>query len=206
VGVSMPIGLARPFVGARPVAVMPGCTMSFRRTALERHRFSHFFYGYSQGEDLEMSLRVGRDYRVLWCGDARAIHDHAPGGRPVSMEKGMMEVRNRFFIWKRHVADAGVLDRIRFWSDTVYGIAHDLAAVAAHPGSVASLRHVAGCLRGALGCIVAPPRHDEPVAGREYSFDIRPFPVSPGALTTAGAARAGETAGGDAAATAQGNR
>ncbi|HEY9516152.1 MAG TPA: glycosyltransferase [Gemmatimonadaceae bacterium] len=198
-GASIPIGSARPFSGARPVAAMPGCTMSFRRAALARHRFSHFFYGYSQGEDLEMSLRVGRDYRVLWCGDAHAIHDHALGGRPASMEKGRMEVRNRYFIWKRHVSDAGVLDRIRFWSDTAYSIAYDLASFATRPTSVAPLRHMAGCLRGALGCIVAPPRHDEPAARREYDFDIQPLPAPAGELAGAGATRTASTVAGEAA-------
>lgn len=199
-GASMPLALARPFGGARPVAVMPGCAMSFRRATIERHRFSHFFYGYSQGEDLEMSLRVGRDYKVLWCGDAHVIHDHAPGGRPASMEKGRMEVRNRFFIWKRYVADAGVLDTIRFWSDTAYSIGYDLARFISRPTTTAPLRHMAGCIRGAIGCLVAPAHHEEPAARREYDFDIQPLPTFTGVFTGAGATRAGDSVAGDAAA------
>jgi len=174
-GASMPLGVARPFTGARPAAVMPGCSMSFRRAALERHRFSHFFYGYSQGEDLEMSLRVARDYLVLWCGDAHVIHDHAPGGRPASMAKGRMEVRNRYFIWKRHARAVEPLDRIRFWSDTAYSIAYDVVAFLRRPTSLAPLAHMLGSVRGALECVFAPPRHEEPPAVREFSFDIRPL-------------------------------
>lgn len=174
-GASMPLGLARPFEGSHPAMVMPGCSMSFRRTALERHRFSHFFYGYSQGEDLEMSLRVGRDFMVLWCGDAHVIHDHAPGGRPASMEKGRMEVRNRFFIWTRHISEPKALDRLRFWGDTAYSIAYDVAAFARRPTSLAPLAHMAGCVRGALECVVTPPRHEEPRPVREYDFDILPL-------------------------------
>lgn len=184
-GASMPLGAALPFEGSRPTMVMPGCSMSFRRATLERHRFSHFFYGYSQGEDLEMSLRVGRDHLVLWSGDARVIHDHAPGGRPASMAKGRMEVRNRFFIWKRYVTEPTVLDRIRFWGDTAYSIGYDVAAFARRPTSLAPLAHMLGCLRGALECIIAPPRHEEPQAAREFNFDIRPLeeldPVAAGA-------------------------
>jgi GT2 family glycosyltransferase len=174
-GASMPLGVARPFSGTRPSMVMPGCAMSFRRPALERHRFSHFFYGYSQGEDLEMSLRVARDFMVLWCGDAHLIHDHAPGGRPASMEKGRMEVRNRFFIWKRNVPEPTALDRIRFWGDTAYSIAYDVAAFVRRPTSLAPFAHMLGCMRGALQCFVNPPRHDEPPAAREFDFDIRPL-------------------------------
>ncbi len=171
-GTSMPIGITRPFTGARRVAVMPGCTMSFRRATLERHRFSSYFYGYSQGEDLEMSLRVGRDYVVVWSGDARAIHDHATGGRPASMEKGRMEVRNRHFIWKRHVDDPRPGDRVRFWCDTIYSICYDLASFIARPYSLAPLRHMTGLMRGAVECVVAPVRHEEPAARTEYDFDL----------------------------------
>lgn len=168
--------------------VMPGCSMSFRRAALERHRFSHFFYGYSQGEDLEMSLRVGRDYLVLWCGDARVIHDHAPGGRPALMEQGRMEARNRFFIWKRYIVTPTALDRIRFWSDTAYSIGYDVIAFARRPTSPAPLAHMLGCMRGALECIVSPPRYEEPRAAREFAFDIRPLEeLYPMAAGTAGA-------------------
>lgn len=184
-GASMPLAAAVPFEGSRPTMAMPGCSMSFRRATLERHRFSHFFYGYSQSEDLEMSLRVGRDHEVLWCGDARVIHDHAPGGRPASMAKGRMEVRNRFFIWKRYVTGPTVLDRIRFWADTAYSMGYDVAAFARRPTSLAPLAHLLGCARGALECIVSPPRYAEPPAAREFNFDIRPLeeldPVTAGA-------------------------
>lgn len=172
-GASMPLELARPFTGSRPVAVMPGCAMSFPRWVLERHRFSSFFHGYSQGEDLEMSLRVAREGIILWCGDARVFHDHAPGGRPASMEKGRMEVRNRFFIWKRYVPDARLADRLRFWSDIAYSVGYDIATFIMRPVSMAPLHHMTGCIRGAVDCLAAPPHHDEPPARREYDFDIR---------------------------------
>jgi glycosyltransferase involved in cell wall biosynthesis len=184
-GASMPLAAASPFEGTRPTMVMPGCSMSFRRGTVERHRFSHFFYGYSQGEDLEMSLRVGRDHQVLWCGDARVIHDHAPGGRPASMEQGRMEVRNRFFIWKRYVSAPTFVERLRFWSDSAYSMGYDLATFVRRPTSLAPLVHMLGSVRGALECVFSPPRYEEPPAAREFAFDIRPLdeldPITAGA-------------------------
>jgi glycosyltransferase involved in cell wall biosynthesis len=174
-GASMPIAMGSPFHGARRVSVMPGCTMSFRRTVLERHSFSSFFHGYSQGEDLEMSLRVGRECVVLWCGDAHAIHNHAPGGRPASLAKGRMEVRNRYFIWKRHAADAGVGDRVRFWADTLYSAANDVAYFVMRPWSLAPLRHMLGAARGVIDCLSDPPSYAEPAVRREYAFELVPL-------------------------------
>ena len=165
---SVPRCLVDPFDGVRGVDVMPGCSMAFRRAVLERHRFSNFFYGYSQGEDLEMSLRVGSEYEILCCGDARVIHDHAPGGRPASAQKGRMEVRNRYFIWKRHSADARFADRVRFWGDIAYITMYNVATFVARPLSLAPLAHAAGCIRGAVECLITPPRYTEPTARREY--------------------------------------
>jgi GT2 family glycosyltransferase len=94
-GTSVPRGLMRPFTGLREVDVLPGCCFAFSRDVLNAERFSGFFSGYSQGEDLEMSLRVGKQWKVVCCGDARAIHREAQGGRPTTFHKGLMEVRNR---------------------------------------------------------------------------------------------------------------
>src|SRR5262249_58127541 len=107
------------------VDVVPGGASAYRRRVFEKHRFSEYFQGYAQGEDLEMSRRVAREGRLLWCGDAHVRHLHAGGGRPDWYAKGRMEVRNRFFIWKRHSPDAALSDRLRFWMDTLFSVACD---------------------------------------------------------------------------------
>jgi glycosyltransferase involved in cell wall biosynthesis len=165
---SVPGGLTEPFSGVRAVDIMPGCAMSYRREVFERHRFSQFFYGYSQGEDMEMSLRIGKEWKLLWCGDAHVCHNHVAGGRPAYFQKGLMEVRNRFFIWKRYSPDVGAADRIRFWSDIAYVFACDLGGFVSHPRSAGFLSHAAGVLKGIVMCFVSPPRYDEPAARREY--------------------------------------
>ena len=73
-----------PFSGVRNIDVMPGCAWTLRREVFETERFSCFFEGYSQGEDLEMTLRVGRRWRLVCCGDGRIVHLPAGHGRPVS--------------------------------------------------------------------------------------------------------------------------
>lgn len=163
-----------PFTGCRPVETLPGGSMAFRREVFGRHRFSYFFDGYAQGEDLEMSVRVSRDWKLLWSGDAQFEHRHAPGGRPNGFAKGRMEVRNRHFIWKRHVARVRVRDRIRFWLDVVaFSVAYDVAKQIRHPLDGYPGRHALGILAGAVECVVRPAHYEEPPARPEYGFAFR---------------------------------
>jgi glycosyltransferase involved in cell wall biosynthesis len=164
---SAPRSLVALFAGTRETDILPGCAMSFRRRVLETERFSSFFQGYAQGEDLEISMRVRRRWTILWSGDARVRHEHAAGGRPDSFEKGRMEVRNRFFIWRRHEPDPPLRVRVRFWLDIAYVFAWDLAS-ALRGERRRHLRHAAGVLAGAAGSWSDPPRHEEPPAHREH--------------------------------------
>jgi GT2 family glycosyltransferase len=169
-GTSTPKGLLRRFSGVRQVDVLPGCAFAFRREVLEQHRFSSFFDGYSQGEDLEMSLRVARDWTVVCCGDAEVLHHPATAGRPPSFAKGRMEVRNRFFIWKRHRPATRAIDRLRFWLDIALLIIFDILHWLRRPWRGSHLSHAAGLLRGACQCVFAPPCFPEPPAHKEYSL------------------------------------
>jgi GT2 family glycosyltransferase len=168
-GTAVPRGLMQPFTGLRAADVLPGCCFAFSRDVLETERFSGFFSGYSQGEDLEMSLRVAKQWKVVCCGDARATHREAMGGRPASFHKGLMEVRNRYFIWRRHVAKPALLDRVRFWLDIAFLIVMDFAWFIRRP-NLAVLRHAAGLVKGALLCSVRPPRYVEPPVRRQYAL------------------------------------
>jgi len=167
-GTSVPRNLAKTFRGSRPVDIIPGGVSAWRREVFHTHRFSEFFQSYSQGEDIEMSLRVGRHWSIRWCGDAHVTHFHAPGGRPPGYVKGRMEVRNRCFIWKRHNAKVAFSDRLRFWSDIACVAAFDVLAFLRHPLAARHLAHLGGVLSGAISSIVSPPNYAEPPVKRRY--------------------------------------
>ena len=57
-GVSLPITHVPRFTGTRRVQVVPGGAVAYRRAVLDRQRFSLYFSGYAQGEDLEMYEKV----------------------------------------------------------------------------------------------------------------------------------------------------
>lgn len=171
---SVPHGLVAPFQGTRPVDVLPGAATCFRRAVLRAHRFSLFFDGYAQGEDLEYSRRIARQWELRWCGDAHVVHAHAPGGRPPSRAKGTMEIRNRYLIWRRHVPDATLGDAVRLWADFAFILAFDLATFVARPRERWRLAHAGGVALGALSCAFAPPRYEEPPAVPEYRLALPP--------------------------------
>lgn len=157
-----------PFRGTRPVDVLAGGVSAYRRQVFAKHRFSEFFYGYAQGEDLEMSLRIGKDWKLLVCGDARLDHHHAAGGRPKGFAMGKMSVRNRYFIWKRHSPNCRVIDNMRFWLDHALMIVYNAASFLLRPWRPYNLCYAAGTCAGIVNCLISPPRHEEPPARRVY--------------------------------------
>lgn len=58
----------------QPVEWLSGCAMAYRREALLAERFWESFTGYSIGEDIHLSARVGRNYRLLNTTRARLLH------------------------------------------------------------------------------------------------------------------------------------
>lgn len=168
---SVPRELLPPFTGAREVDLVPGGATAYRRQVLDQYRFSLFFDGYAQGEDVEMSMRIGRTWRKLWTSDALVLHDHALGGRPAPFRKGAMETRNRYFIWKRYTPNPSFGVRVRYWADMVYVISFDLVLFVGRPPRLDHLAHAAGAAAGAASCLVTPPRYEEPPPLREYEID-----------------------------------
>jgi GT2 family glycosyltransferase len=167
-GTSVPHSLLQPFSGVRRIDAMPGCGFTLRREVFETERFSCFFQGYSQGEDLEMSLRVGRRWELVCCGDARLLHLAAKHGRPASYKRGRMDMRNRYFIWRRYTPRPGARLIARFWLDVAFVASMDAAWFCCRPWKPEPLGHAAGLLMEGLRSLVRPPRFEEPAARREY--------------------------------------
>lgn len=169
-GMSLPKGLAKPFAGTRPVDIVPGGASCFRREVFETSRFSEFFAGYSNGEDVEMSLRTGRTFRITWCGSARLRHNPAPAGRPPGFTKGRMDVRNRVFIRRRFWPSADLVSTVRFWADTGLVVILDLVRFCCRPRNTSPLRHAAGMVAASCEALFSPVTFDEPAARRQFAL------------------------------------
>ncbi|MDB6027435.1 MAG: hypothetical protein JWM68_3658 [Verrucomicrobiales bacterium] len=164
--------MVAPFSGIKEVDVLPGCAAAYRSEVFSKERFSDFFNGYSQGEDLEMSLRLRMRWRLVVCGDALVEHREATNGRPAGFPRGRMAARNRFFIWKRYSPRPGFVNRLRFWMDHVLAISYYGLCFMIRPWRPYHLAFASGLILGLLECLVAPPCHHERAVAREYTFKL----------------------------------
>jgi GT2 family glycosyltransferase len=159
-----------PFSGLRRVDILPGCASAWRRAVFSTCRFSCYFHGDPDGEDLELSIRAGRSWTLLCSGDARVRRDASPEV-PADYGAGRARLRNRFFIWKRH-AHPATRHVVRFWVTAFAGAAIELLSFCLRPRRIAAVRNAVGILAGALSCLTDPPRFTEPPARREYALEI----------------------------------
>jgi len=174
-GTSNPRTLLKPFTGIREVDLLSGCAFSFRREVFNCERFSNFFEGYSQGEDMEMSLRVGTRWKLVCAGDAKVVHFEATAARPPSFAKGHMEVRNRVLIWCRYSStQATVVDKLRLLADFSFLVLLDLGQFILRPWKPGSLLHCAGVLWALIECVLRPPYFDERAHTVLYRIDCQP--------------------------------
>lgn len=117
-GSSVPKGLISPPMENCDIDIMSGASMSIRKTVLvEVGGFSPFFDGYSQGEDIEISLRIKRISKIKLLAGAKCNHYHTPSSRPNLRKKGQMEVYNRFVIWSIHSPNKNLSCQIKMFLD-----------------------------------------------------------------------------------------
>jgi GT2 family glycosyltransferase len=119
--------------------------------------FCEEFSAYSQAEDLEFSLRVGRMGRLAVAPRARVVHLHEPSGREQPFRLGYMAIRNRYYIHGRKFRRRRLLYKLWFayaWSlDTVLLVRH----VAVPQGIHGTLAHMAGRFAAACDLVAGKP-------------------------------------------------
>jgi len=94
-----------------------GCTL-YRRAVLPEPPFDGFFYGYSLGEDLSLSLRVARRARLGHVPAARLLHDSQPGVHKASaVGVSRMQLVNRYYLMAEVMErkSIGDLTRLMAW-------------------------------------------------------------------------------------------
>ena len=93
------------------------CTL-YRREALPDPPFSEFFSGYSVMEDVALSARVARDWKLANVRTARIFHDSQPGAHKDNVTAlSKMELINRHYVMTHVLEQRGVPDyaRLALW-------------------------------------------------------------------------------------------
>jgi hypothetical protein len=92
-----------------------GCTL-YRREALPSPPFDSVFVGYSMMEDLTLSLRVGRHWKLANARTARIFHDSQPGDYKADVRAlAAMELVNRHYVMTKICERRGVAAYLRLW-------------------------------------------------------------------------------------------
>ncbi|HEY8258065.1 MAG TPA: glycosyltransferase family 2 protein [Gemmatimonadales bacterium] len=91
---------------------LPGGATMWRTVAARETGFVEGFDGYGSGEDLEFSLRVSRQGKLVMAAAAQVEHLHERGGRPDEEELGYATLRNHHSI---HSASWGRFRWAQMW-------------------------------------------------------------------------------------------
>ena len=105
-----------PFSGTRPVDFMTTACAVWRREVLEGGlRFDPFFRDYGVLEDAHFSLRAGRTWKLLQCGDAHCEELRSPAGRVSRRRIGHKSVANYYYVFRDISGPLTVRQQFRFW-------------------------------------------------------------------------------------------
>lgn len=115
-GLPINANLQPPFHGVRRVDFMTTACAVWRRAVFEGGlRFDSFFRDYGVLEDAHLSLRAGRRWRLLQCGDARCVELSSPRSREDRSKVGYKCVVNYYYVFRNLFGPLSVRQRFRFW-------------------------------------------------------------------------------------------
>lgn len=108
--------LQPPFSGTRAVDFMTTSCAVWRREVFGSGlRFHPFFRDYGVLEDAHLSLKAGKKWELLQCGDALCEELHSPNGRPGRRQIGYKCVVNYYFVFRDVVNPLTAAHKFRFW-------------------------------------------------------------------------------------------
>jgi glycosyltransferase involved in cell wall biosynthesis len=104
------------FSGVREVDFMTTACALWRRAVFdEGMRFDPWFAGFGVLEDAHFSLRAGKRWKLLQCGDATCQELHAAGGRTDDVRIGYKTIVNYYYVFTSVEGPLSRAQRFRFW-------------------------------------------------------------------------------------------
>lgn len=132
-GYAINANMQPPFTGVRNVGFMTtSCAMWRREVFGSGLRFDPFFRDYGVLEDAHFSLRAGREWELLQCGDARCVDLHSPNGRVNSRRIGYKCVVNHYYVFQDVVRPLTWRHQMRFWRYQAFELLRIAASAARH--------------------------------------------------------------------------
>lgn len=141
-----------PFTGTRTVDFMTTACAVWRRKVFDSGlRFHPFFRDYGILEDAHLSLRAGREWSLLQCGDAHCEEMHSPNGRVNRRKIGYKCVVNYYFVFQ-DIVPLSWSHKYRFWRYQLFEIFR-ISASAIRRRSWSDVEDVRGRAEGILAVL-----------------------------------------------------
>lgn len=106
----------RQFESPMSVEMFIGCNMNFLRRFLKSDKFDEWFTGYSYREDVEYSYRVSKKTGLILIPEAKLYHNNSRSNRMDIQSQKMMEVRNYYYFYKKHIKKTMISDYFFLYS------------------------------------------------------------------------------------------
>src|ERR1700730_3827575 len=137
-----------PFGGVRKVDFMTTACGVWRREVFDSGlRFDPFFCDYGVLEDAHLSLRAGRQWKLLQCGDAHCLEMSSPNGRVSRKKFGFKTVVNHYYVFQDIVRPLTWRHKMRFWRFQIFELLR-IAASAVRRRRMMDLMELRGRLEG----------------------------------------------------------
>lgn len=140
----------------REIEVMgAGCSMWRRSALIELDGFDTWFTGYGMLEDVHLSMRAARRWKLLELGTARCSHLRADEARPDQHELSFRSVVSYRYLFEQMVAEPTWGQRARWWYVQVVDLGR--LVLATPGGGTAKRRAVRGKASGMRAVLRRPP-------------------------------------------------
>ena len=130
IGRCSPFSFAQPFSGYKPVGWFSGYCMVYRREAVSKLRFDEGLPSYG-GDDRDLSIRVGREWRLLFCGDLHLEHRSAPAHRSTGAQRVYESAFGTGRVFAKHAR--GLRDHLKIVHYVLGELLIDVLAVLRRP-------------------------------------------------------------------------
>ena len=86
-----------------PVPVCSGGRVAFRKECFEEEQWDDFLPGYTMGEDVEISCRIGKKWTFVQTPKALLFHDKSENTRNSRSDRIARRVFSRFYIFQKNI-------------------------------------------------------------------------------------------------------
>lgn len=125
------------------------CT-AYRREVFLAEGFGSHFTGYSFMEDVDLSVRIARNWKLKVHTGAQAFHDSRHSQFKQPFNKAKMGVVNRYYVMTHSLGKKALRYRVKFLISQLMSMVLTIASIRSSIGLVSALQSVAGSCRGMI--------------------------------------------------------